>query len=146
QYRSGRGLQLLGGVGVSRLAPRGTRQGCPDHATGRSYGGLTSKILVVVDERRLPVGLALRPDQVSDRVGTPTLLAGPAASVAGPSRAHGADGFQAATAPSARVGGVSDSVGRWYSGTRCSRSSITRLASWLPTSDSIWLSVRPSRA
>jgi len=39
----------------------------PDHAIGRSRGGLTSKIHVVVDEHGLPVRLALTAGQASDK-------------------------------------------------------------------------------
>jgi transposase len=48
----------------------------PDHAIGRSRGGLTSKIHAVVDERGLPVRLALSAGQASDKASAPMLLAG----------------------------------------------------------------------
>ncbi|EKF18194.1 hypothetical protein NA2_14817, partial [Nitratireductor pacificus pht-3B] len=45
-----------------------------DHAIGRSRGGLTSKIHVVVDEKGLPVRLALTAGQASDKAIAPDLL------------------------------------------------------------------------
>ncbi|TKT67199.1 IS5 family transposase [Rhizobiaceae bacterium LC148] len=52
------------------------------HAIGRSRGGLTSKIHVVVDENRLPVRVALTSGQASDKAAAPGLLEGlPASTV-----------------------------------------------------------------
>lgn len=48
----------------------------PDHAIGRSRGGLTSKIHVVVDEGGLPIRFALTPGQASDKAAAPGLLEG----------------------------------------------------------------------
>ncbi|WP_445304372.1 transposase [Neorhizobium sp. SOG26] len=49
---------------------------------GRSRGGLTTKLHVVVDERRLPVRLGLTQGQASDKAAAPCLLEGlPSASV-----------------------------------------------------------------
>ena len=48
-----------------------------DHAIGRSRGGLTSKIHVVVDESGLPVRLALTPREASDKATAPALLEEP---------------------------------------------------------------------
>ncbi|WP_323716361.1 IS5 family transposase [Paracoccus aminovorans] len=52
----------------------GGKKGGPDHAIGRSRGGLTSKIHVVVDESGLPVRLALTAGQASDKAAASTLL------------------------------------------------------------------------
>ncbi|MCR4264879.1 IS5 family transposase [Nitratireductor sp. ZSWI3] len=60
----------------------GGKKGGPDHAIGRSRGGLTSKIHVVVDEKGLPVRLALTAGQASDKATAPDLLrALPAAAI-----------------------------------------------------------------
>nr|WP_235891101.1 IS5 family transposase [Pararhizobium mangrovi] len=60
----------------------GGKKGVRNHAIGRSRGGLTSKIHVVVDEKGLPVRLALTAGQASDKASAPGLLqALPAASI-----------------------------------------------------------------
>lgn len=46
------------------------------HAIGRSRGGLSSKIHMVVDERGLPFKLALTPGQASDKAAARALLEG----------------------------------------------------------------------
>ena len=63
----------------------GGKKGGPDHAIGRSRGGLSTKIHAVVDEQGLPVRLLLSAGQASDMAAVPDLLAGlptPAAVVA----------------------------------------------------------------
>jgi transposase len=56
-------------------ARRGRKQGGPDHAIGRSRGGLSTKIHAVVDRRGLPVRLALTPGQAADKTTAPELVA-----------------------------------------------------------------------
>ncbi len=54
----------------------GGKKGGPDHAIGRSRGGLSTKIHVVVDGRGLPRRFALTPGQASDKAAVPALLDG----------------------------------------------------------------------
>src|SRR5690349_3280326 len=66
-------------------ARRRRKKGGPDHAIGRSRGGLSTKIHAVVDQDGLPVRLLLSAGQASDMGAVPDLLAGlptPAAVVA----------------------------------------------------------------
>ena len=56
-------------------ARRRWQKGGPDHAIGRSRGGLTTKIHVVVDHRGLPVRFVITGGQASDKTTTPELLA-----------------------------------------------------------------------
>jgi len=46
----------------------------PDHAIGRSRGGLSTKIHAVVDEQGRPVRLVLSIGQASDKTIAPTLI------------------------------------------------------------------------
>ena len=46
----------------------------PDHAIGRSRGGLSTKIHAVVDEQGRPVRLVLSAGQASDKTIAPTLI------------------------------------------------------------------------
>ena len=55
---------------------RGRKKGGPDHAIGRSRGGLSTKIHVVVDGSGLPRRFALTPGQASDKAAVPALLDG----------------------------------------------------------------------
>jgi transposase len=48
----------------------------PDHAIGRSRGGLTTKLHAVVNEDGLPVRFVITPGQVSDKTTAPELLDG----------------------------------------------------------------------
>jgi len=57
-------------------ARRGWKKGGPDHAIGRSRGGLSTKIHAVVDQDGLPVRLLISPGQASDMQAVPQLLAG----------------------------------------------------------------------
>ena len=59
-------------------ARRRRKKGGPDHAIGRSRGGLSTKINAVVDENGLPVRLVLTAGQASDMRAVPQLLAEPA--------------------------------------------------------------------
>jgi transposase len=60
----------------------GWKKGGPDHAIGRSRGGLSTKIHAVVDQDGLPVRLLITPGQASDKTSVPDLLAGlPSATV-----------------------------------------------------------------
>ena len=52
------------------------KKGGPDHAIGRSRGGLSTKIHAVVDQDGLPVGVLISPGQASDKTIAPALLAG----------------------------------------------------------------------
>jgi transposase len=52
------------------------KKGGPDHAIGRSRGGLTSKIHVVVDGHGRAVRLAITQGQASDKATAPVLLDG----------------------------------------------------------------------
>ena len=62
--------------GVRPPARRGRKKGGPDHAIGRSRGGLSIKIHVVVVGLGLPRRFALTPGQASDKVAVPALLDG----------------------------------------------------------------------
>ena len=55
--------------------PRAEKKG-PDHAIGRSRGGLSTKIHSVVDANGLPVRLLLSPGQASDKAYVAALLEG----------------------------------------------------------------------
>ena len=57
-------------------ARRGRKKGGPDHAIGRSRGGLSTKIHVVGGGLGLPRRFALTPGQVSDKAAVPALLDG----------------------------------------------------------------------
>lgn len=57
-------------------AAGGKRGGGPDHAIGRSRGGLSTKINAVVDENGLPVRLVLSAGQAHNLKAVPELLAG----------------------------------------------------------------------
>ncbi len=57
-------------------ARRGRKKGGPDHAIGRSRGGLSTKIHVVVDGRGLPRRFVITPGQASDKAAVPALLDG----------------------------------------------------------------------
>ena len=54
----------------------GGKKGGPDHAIGRSRGGLSTKINAVVDERGLPVRIVLSAGQASDKAAVPALIEG----------------------------------------------------------------------
>ncbi|MCH8092729.1 MAG: IS5 family transposase [Proteobacteria bacterium] len=54
----------------------GGKKGGPDHAIGRSRGGLSTKIHAVVDARGLPVRFVLTPGQASDKAAVPALIEG----------------------------------------------------------------------
>ena len=54
----------------------GRKKGGPDHAIGRSRGGLSTKIHVVVDDRGLPRRFVITPGQASDKAAVPALLDG----------------------------------------------------------------------
>jgi transposase len=60
----------------SSPARRGRKKGGPDHAIGRSRGGLSTKIHAVVDQDGLPVRLLISPGQASDMGAVPQLLEG----------------------------------------------------------------------
>ena len=67
-------------IGCTALAARppargGRKKGGPDHAIGRSRGGLSTKIHTVVDARGLPLRLLLSAGQASDKAGVAALLA-----------------------------------------------------------------------
>src|SRR5579862_6167914 len=57
-------------------ARRRWKKGGPDHAIGRSRGGLSTKIHAVVDQDGLPVRIILTAGQASDMTAVPDLLAG----------------------------------------------------------------------
>src|SRR6185437_2500528 len=57
-------------------ARRRRKKGGPDHAIGRSRGGLSTKIHAVVDQQGLPVRLVLTPGQASDKTTFPQLIEG----------------------------------------------------------------------
>jgi transposase len=57
-------------------ARRWWKKGGPDHAIGRSRGGLSTKIHAVVDQDGLPVRIILTAGQASDMTAVPELLAG----------------------------------------------------------------------
>jgi transposase len=57
----------------------GRKIGVPDHAIGRSRGGLSTKIHAVVDQDGLPVRLLITAGQASDKTAVPELLDGPSA-------------------------------------------------------------------
>src|SRR6201992_950549 len=57
-------------------ARRRWKKGGPDHAIGRSRGGLSTKIHAVVDQDGLPVRIILTAGQASDMTAVPQLLAG----------------------------------------------------------------------
>ena len=57
-------------------ARRRRKKGGPDHAIGRSRGGLSTKIHAVVDQDGLPVRLLISPGQASDMGAVPQLLEG----------------------------------------------------------------------
>ena len=57
-------------------ARRGRKKGGPDHAIGRSRGGLSTKIHVVVDGLGLPCRFVITPGQASDKAAVPALLDG----------------------------------------------------------------------
>jgi len=46
---------------------RQVEKGVPDHAIGRSLGGLSAKINAIVDGNRLPIHLALTPSHATDK-------------------------------------------------------------------------------
>jgi transposase len=50
------------------------KKGGPDHAIGRSRGGLSTKINAVVDENGLPIRLSLSAGQTSDKAAAPALI------------------------------------------------------------------------
>ena len=50
------------------------KKGGPDHAIGRSRGGLSTKINAVVDGAGLPVALSIAPGQASDKAAVPDLV------------------------------------------------------------------------
>ncbi len=50
------------------------KKGGPDHAIGRSRGGLSTKIHAVVDQDGLPVRLVISPGQAADKTVAPPLL------------------------------------------------------------------------
>ena len=61
----------------ARPSARGRRKkGGPDHAIGRSRGGLSTKIHAVVDAHGLPVRFVLTPGQASDKTTLPALIDG----------------------------------------------------------------------
>ncbi len=66
--------RLLGGARPP--ARRGRKKGGPDHAIGRSRGGLSTKIHVVVDGLGLPRRFVITPGQASDKAAVPALLDG----------------------------------------------------------------------
>jgi transposase len=79
----GSGRALAGFARSDRLldyprpsARRRRKKGGEDHAIGRSRGGLSTKIHVVVDAVGLPVRLLLTPGQASDKTTLPELIAG----------------------------------------------------------------------
>jgi transposase len=57
-------------------ARRRRKKGGADHAIGRSRGGLTTKINVLVDGNGLPIRILLSPGQASDKAAVPGLIAG----------------------------------------------------------------------
>ncbi len=57
-------------------ARRRRKKGGADHAIGRSRGGLSTKINVVVDGDGLPVSIVLTPGQASDKAAVSTLIDG----------------------------------------------------------------------
>jgi hypothetical protein len=57
-------------------ARRRPKKGGPDHAIGRSRGGLSTKIHAVVDQDGLPVRLLISPGQTSDMRAVLQLLEG----------------------------------------------------------------------
>src|ERR1700694_4680501 len=57
-------------------ACRRRKKGGPDHAIGRSRGGLSTKLHAVVDQDGLPVRIILTAGQASDMTAVPQLLAG----------------------------------------------------------------------
>ena len=54
----------------------GRKKGGPDHAIGRSRGGLSTKINALVDEQGLPIRIVLSAGQASDRAAVPALIEG----------------------------------------------------------------------
>ena len=52
------------------------KKGGPDHAIGRSRGGLTTKLHAVVNERGLPIRFVITAGQASDKTTAPILLDG----------------------------------------------------------------------
>ena len=54
----------------------GGKTGGPDHAIGRSRGGLSTKINALVDEHRLPLRIVLSAGQASDKAAVAALLDG----------------------------------------------------------------------
>ncbi|MGH7057992.1 MAG: IS5 family transposase [Acetobacteraceae bacterium] len=54
----------------------GGKKGGPDHAIGRSRGGLSTKIHAIVDARGLPIRFLLTPGQASDKTTFPALVEG----------------------------------------------------------------------
>jgi transposase len=64
---------------VDRARPparRRRKKGGPDHAIGRSRGGLSTKINARVDGRGLPIRIVLLPGQASDKAAVPALIEG----------------------------------------------------------------------
>jgi len=57
-------------------ACRRGKKGGPDHAIGRSRGGLSTKIHAVVDQDGLPIRLLLTAGHASDKAAAPALLEG----------------------------------------------------------------------
>ena len=57
-------------------ARRRRKKGGPDHAIGRSRGGLSTKINALVDEHRLPLRIVLSAGQASDKAAVAALLDG----------------------------------------------------------------------
>ena len=68
-------------------ARRRWKKGGPDHAIGRSRGGLSTKIHAVVDQDGLPVRLLISPGQASDMGAVPELLAGSPPTTSSPTAA-----------------------------------------------------------
>ena len=75
------GGEIAGVHGVHRLLdhPRPParlrrKKGGADHASGRSRGGLSTKINAVVDENGLPIRLSLSAGQASDKAAAPALI------------------------------------------------------------------------
>src|SRR5690606_29495586 len=57
-------------------ARRGRKKGGPDHAIGRSRGGLSTKINVLVNQDGLPLRIVLSAGQASDKAAVAALIDG----------------------------------------------------------------------
>jgi transposase len=56
-------IQMIDSTSVRAHQQAATAKGGPDHCLGRSRGGLTTKIYVVVDAQGLPIRLGLTAGQ-----------------------------------------------------------------------------------